>query len=438
MGRMRRAAKFIGRTIVGRLPRSASRLTGPLAIDGGTPVRDLRFRPWPRHNATTRAQWTSRVGPAFKEIFLSGAEGLPQTRQKAFAAAWAEYCGCRHALLLPHGTDALRLALAAAFDHDGLDYGGEVIVPNLSFIASASSALERRFGVVFVDVEADTLNLDPLRVEQAIVPGKTRAIMPVHQFGQPADMTALLSIARRHSLKVIEDAAQAHGARLASGPVGSLGDAAAFSFQSAKNLSSGEGGMLTTNDDALFERAYSLHNAGRTRVAEARWFHASLGWNVRATEYTAALLASRFEDFESLQDRRAANFDALRQGLAGHDVVQSLAVRPDVIRHGMYMFVIRYSAERCGGTPIETFLRAVNAEGVPLTRCYESTLTQQPAIQDLQRRRPTYVRSEPTPVADQAVHEIAYLPSNVFLGTRDDIQDVIAAVTKVTDRLRSR
>src|SRR5205823_5479845 len=113
------------------------------------------------------------------------------------------YCGCRHALLLPHGTDALRLALAAVFDHDGLEYGGEIIVPNLSFIASATAALDRRFGVALVDVDASTLNLDPKRVEEAIIPGKSRAIMPVHQFGQPADMTLLCAIAQKHGLKII-------------------------------------------------------------------------------------------------------------------------------------------------------------------------------------------------------------------------------------------
>ena len=132
----------------------------------------------------------------------------------------------------------------------------------------------------------------PCALKKPFFPGNA-AIMPVHQFGQPADMTALQAIARRHGLKIIEDAAQAHGAEWESGPAGSLGDAAAFSFQSAKNLACGEGGVLTTNDDAYFERAYSLHNAGRSRALEARWEHVTLGWNVRATEYQAALLLDR-------------------------------------------------------------------------------------------------------------------------------------------------
>ena len=189
----------------------------------------------------------------------------------------------------------------------------------------ATAALDRRFGVAFVDVDAGTLNLDPARVEAAIVPGKTRAIMPVHQFGQPADMTALQRIARTHGLKIIEDAAQAHGAEWESGPAGSLGDAAAFSFQSAKNLACGEGGVLTTNDDAYFDRAFSIHNAGRSRELEARWEHVALGWNIRATEYQAALLLDRLGDFDDQQRVRAANFSRLRDQLKDVSCVTPLA-----------------------------------------------------------------------------------------------------------------
>jgi dTDP-4-amino-4,6-dideoxygalactose transaminase len=135
-------------------------------------------------------------------------------------------------------------------------------------------------------------------VEEAIMPGKTRAIMPVHLFGQPADMTALRAIAARHGLKIVEDAAQADGAVWESDPVGALGDAAGFSFQTSKNLNCGEGSALTTNDEQVFERAYSMHKAhkaGRWRVGGGRWEHVTLDWNCRPTEYQAALLLHRFK-----------------------------------------------------------------------------------------------------------------------------------------------
>lgn len=425
------SALFVGRQTVGRLPRPASRLTGRLAVEGGRPVRDIRLRPWPESDPGRRWQWWTGAGAALREVYLSGEEGLPQSRQKAFAERWAAHCGCRFGLMLPHGTDALRIGLAAALEHDGLDHGGEVIVPNLSFVASATAPLERRFGIALVDVDDGTLNLDPASVEAAIVPGRTRAIIPVHQFGQPADMSALRRIAERHGLRLVEDAAQAHGAAWEGRPAGSLGDVAAFSFQSAKNLACGEGGMLTTNDEALFRRAYALHNVGRPYGEEARWEHATLGWNNRATEYQAALLQHRYERFEQRQAVRAANFARLGRLLASSACLRPLAVHPSVTRHGLYMFVMRYDASRCGGRPIEAVLAALKAEGVPIHRCYSSTIARQPAIRDLAARRPAYVRVCATPVADRAVEEIAYIGAHAFLGTPADMDDIAAAVAKV-------
>lgn len=413
------------------VPKSPARLKGRLAIDGGTPVRDIRWRPWAPEDTGRRGQWRRSVGPAFREVFLSGVEGLPQARQREFSERWAAYCGCKHGLLLPHGTDALRFALAAVFDHDGLDYGGEVIVPNLSFIASATAAWDRRFGVALVDVDRTTLNLDPVRVEEAIVAGQTRAILPVHQFGQPADMTALRAIAQRHNLKLIEDAAQAHGAVWENKPVGSLGDAAAFSFQSAKNLTAGEGGILTTDDTTVFERAHAMHNAGRAYGVGGRWEHSTLGWNCRGTEYQAALLLHRLDRFPHQQAIRKRNFARLRDLLTTVKAVEAVGVDPRVGEHGMYMFVARYRPAACGGVSLETFLAALRAEGAPVHRCYVSTIAEQPAVRALRARRPEYIRVLPSPVSDEAVTSIIYIANSVFLGTASDMEDIRDAIEKV-------
>jgi dTDP-4-amino-4,6-dideoxygalactose transaminase len=367
----------------------------------------------------------------FRRIFLGGVEGLPQPLAEEFAQQWAAYCGCRYALLLSNGTDALRIGLAAVLDHDGLDYGGEVIVPNFSFIASATAPLDRRFGVAFVDVDEGTLLLDPKRVEQAVIPGKTRAILPVHLFGQPADMTALKAVADKHGLKIVEDAAQAHGAVWETGPVGSLGHAGAFSFQSFKNLASGEGGALTTNDEQTFERAYSMHNAGRSRIGGGRWEHMSLGWNCRLTEYQAGLLIHRFPEFQQLQLIRRQNFRYLRELM--HDVacLEPLAIHAGVRAHGMYMFAMRYKPEYCGGLPIDIFLELIQAEGAPVYRSFRATMSDQPVMQNLMKKRPEYLRRLPTPIADQAAREVVHIPQNVFLGTRVDMEEIVAAVRKV-------
>ena len=160
------------RQTIGRLPGSSSRLTGELAKNGGKPVRDVRLRPWASQDFGKLAEWHVEMRSVFRRIFIQGIEGLPQPLARQFAQQWASYCGCRYGLLMGHGTDALRIGLAALFDHDGFDYGGEVIVPNFSFIASAAAALDRRFGVAFVDVDPATLLLDPARVEEAIIPGR--------------------------------------------------------------------------------------------------------------------------------------------------------------------------------------------------------------------------------------------------------------------------
>jgi dTDP-4-amino-4,6-dideoxygalactose transaminase/predicted dehydrogenase len=372
-----------------------------------------------------------RTATACLKVALSGVEGLPQPRGKQFAQQWADYCQARFGLLLPHGTDALRLGLAAVFDHDGLEYGGEVIVPNVSFIASATAALDRRFGIVFVDVDPDTLLVDPARVEEAIVPGKTRAIMAVHLFGQPANMSALRDIANRYGLKIIEDAAQAHGAVFETGPCGALGDAAAFSFQSSKNLSCGEGGLLTTNDPEVFDRAYSLHNAGRSRVNGERWGHATLGWNCRATEYQAALLLQRFGPFLRQQERRQRNFARLRTLLEDVPCLEPLGVHPGVVKHGVHMFVMRYRPDLCGGLVLADFLKTAQAEGVPIGRGYAATLADQPAIQKLRARRPEYFRLRPTPVAEHAVKGMLVISHDAFLGSDADMVELASGLRKI-------
>ena len=438
---VRKSAKLAAKSAIRTLPKlpgRPGRLTGTLAKEGGLPVRDVRLRPWPVYPSSSMLDWTTKIAPKFLQIFLTGVEGLPQPMANRFAEEWARYCGASYSLLLPHGTDALRVAIASAIDHDGMEYGGEIIVPNLSFIASATTVLDRQFGVALVDVDPETYLLDPKRVEEAIIPGKTRAIMAVHLFGQPADMTALRDIAKRHSLVLLEDAAQAHGAIHELGRVGSIGDAAGFSFQSSKNLSSGEGGAFTTNDSQIFERAYSFHNVGRARRGGQRWGHHSLGFNIRPNEYMAAILLHRLQKLEAEQQRRAQNFHRLREYIGDVSCVRPLGIGRGVQRHGIHMFVLRYDSEECGGLSIEDFIDTLRAEGLPLNRGYTATMAQQPALQLIAEKHPKYLRVLDTPVADAATKNMLFLAHDIFLGDDSDMQEIAAAFRKVQTRYNAQ
>jgi len=212
-----------------------------LAIDGGTPVRQAGWPAWP---VVSEELWETSVGPRLKQVYLSRVEGLPNPMAREFERRWCEYGGVAHAVLCSHGTDALQCAVAGALDADGLGYAGEVICPNYTFIASAGAPLALQTGICLVDVDLDDHNLLPAAVEASIGP-KTVGIMAVHLGGHPADMAALRAIAERHHLALIEDCAQAHGAKHHDRQVGSLGDCAGFIYQSSKNLTSGEGGLVT-------------------------------------------------------------------------------------------------------------------------------------------------------------------------------------------------
>jgi dTDP-4-amino-4,6-dideoxygalactose transaminase len=157
----------------------------------------------------------------------------------------------------------------------------------------------------------------------------------------------------------------------------------------------------------------------------------TLGWNIRPTEYQAALLLQRFKDFDRRQAIRLTNFDLLRSLMKEIDCLEPVAVQPGVRVHGMYMFGMRYRPECCGGLSLNSFIDLVQAEGAPIYRAFAATMSDQPAMQHLARKRPDYFRCLPTPVADQAVKETVYIAQNVFLGTADDMEDIVAAVRKV-------
>ena len=248
-----------------------------LKIDGGQPVRTQPFPDWP--------VFDEREIEAVTEVVRSGKWGeLVGTKVIEFQRAFAAFQQAKHGVCVVNGTAALQVAMRAL----GLRPDDEIITTSYTFIATPNAALSLGAVPVFVDIDPDTYLIDPSRIEDAISE-RTRAIMPVHLFGCSCDMDAILDIARRHHLAVLEDACQAWGAEWNGRRVGALGELGTFSFQSSKNINAGEGGMIVTNDDALEDLVWSLHNVGRRRGGE--WYeHVRVGWNYRMTEFQAAIL----------------------------------------------------------------------------------------------------------------------------------------------------
>jgi len=227
-----------------------------------------------------------------------------------FEEMFAAFCHAKYAVATSNGTTALHLALLAV----GIGPGDEVIVPTLTFIATANAVTYCGARPVFVDSESETWNLDPLAVEKAITP-RTKAIIPVHLYGHPANMAPILALAATHGLKIIEDAAEAHGASYQGRPVGALGDVGIFSFYGNKIVTTGEGGMLVTNNQALADRARLLRDHGMQ--PDRRYWHSVLGYNYRLTNLQAAVGVAQMESIETILNDRRRMADAYTRHLSG-------------------------------------------------------------------------------------------------------------------------
>ncbi len=201
---------------------------------------------------------------------------------KKFQEEIAKVCGVKHAVTVCNGTQALYVGLKIL----GVGPGDEVIVPDFTFIASANAVVWTGAKPVFVDVDERTFNIDPSKIEKAITK-KTRAIMPVHLYGQSADMTAIMKIAKKHHLYVVEDAAQGIGVKFKGKPVGSFGDVGCLSFYADKTITTGEGGMVLTNDSTLAQKVTILSNQGR--ISRGWYIHENLGYNFRMCDFQAAV-----------------------------------------------------------------------------------------------------------------------------------------------------
>jgi dTDP-4-amino-4,6-dideoxygalactose transaminase len=416
-------------------------MSEPLALLGGPKTRAVPFPPYPVLGEEERKAVIEVLDEGRLSTFIAapGEHFLGGRRIREFERAFAEYHGTRFAVAFNSATAALHAAVVAV----GVQPGEEVIVPPYTFTSTATCALMAGAIPVFADVEGETFGLDPASVETVVTP-RSRAVIPVHLFGHPARTDALLSVARRHSLKVIEDCAQAPGARDRGRLVGTLGHCGIFSFQETKNLMTGEGGMLITSDPALAEVAQLVRNHGEAAVGpgEARSYKAEiLGWGYRMTEFEAALGRVQLRGLleQNLARRRLAA--ALTRGLEG---IPGLRVPPvrEGCEHVYYVYPLLYD-DAVWGIPRARFVEAVAAEGVPAGGGYVKPLYMAPLYQE---RRAAAFRSYRGDVSYAAgicpvterLHERAMVLFAVVRppATERDMDDIAAAVRKVWARRR--
>jgi perosamine synthetase len=284
-----------------------------------------------------------------------------------FEAAVADFVGARHAVAVSSGTAGLHLAMIAA----GLGPGDEVITTPFSFVASANCALYVGATPVFVDIDPLTLNLDPDLAETAITE-RTRALLPVHVFGQPCAMDRLMEVARKYDLIVVEDACEAIGAEFQGQQVGTFGACGVFAFYPNKQITTGEGGVLVTDDDEWAVLFHSLRNQGRDD--NGTWLnHVRLGYNYRLDELSAALGVAQIERIEELLAKRERVAGWYTERLSEIDEVQVPWIAPEVTRMSWFVYVIRLASE----LDRDRIIVALAERGVP-ARPYFTPLHLQP------------------------------------------------------------
>jgi len=279
-----------------------------------------------------------------------------------FEAAFARYCGTRYAVAISSGTAALHLCMAAI----GIRPGDEVISTPFSFVASSNCILFEGGRPVFVDIDPDTWNIDPARIEAAVTP-RTRAIIPVDVFGQPADMDPILAVARKHGLRVVEDSCEALGARYHGRRAGALGDVGVFGFYPNKQITTGEGGMIVTNDEPIARVARSMRNQGRGEGAG--WLtHERLGYNFRLSDINCALGLAQLRRIDEILARRARVAEMYLQRLAGDDRLRTQKIIPGV-EMSWFVFVVRL-ADRYAEADRDRIMGELRARNIGCNRYF--------------------------------------------------------------------
>ncbi len=418
---------------LGALPALASQGgAGKLAIKGGTPVRT---RPWPAWPVWDRAAEERVLGILRSGNWFRG-QGETVTE---FEGRYAALLGAKRCTCTVNGTNALLTAMHAL----DVGVGDEVIVSPYTFIATYNVVLNSSALPVFADTDPETFQVNPDKIEERIT-GRTRAIMPVHILGIPADMDRIMAIANKHNLVVIEDACQAWLAQWRGKCCGTIGDLGCFSFQNSKHLPCGEGGAVVGDDEELMDRVHSFHNCGRPYGSvKATSGYPIAGTNVRMTEYQAAILLNQMQRLEADTARRWENGRYLTSRIADIPGIVPCRFYEGTTRAVFHLYPFRYQREHFNNAPRAEFMAALSAEGVPCSGGYgpqyrdgliEAALTSKNFTRSFPAERlDQYRRELDYPGNEQLCAEAVWLGQNMLLTEKGDMDDIANAIRKVYD-----
>jgi len=334
-----------------------------------------------------------------------------------FEASFAASVGVRHAVAVSSGTAALYLACRAI-----LRPGDEVIVPDFTFVATAAMVAAAGAKPVFADVNAVTFTLDPAEAERHITP-RTRALVPVHLYGQPADVSGLAGLARRHKLRIIWDAAQAHGAQFRGRDVGSFPDAVCYSFYPTKNMTTGEGGMITTSNASLGRELRLVRSHGE----ESRYRHVRLGFNFRTTDIASALGRVQLARLPKAIRARQRNAKVLIKGLSGIPGLET-PQWVSAAAHAFSLFTVCVDAKRAGMSRDE-LAKALQHRGIQSAVHYPLPLHRQPIFRG-------YGHDRDFPVSTRLAKTVLSLPVHPGV-TNEDLQEIVRSVREILKTGRS-
>lgn len=398
---------------------------------GGKPVRTAAFPAWPIIDETE--------DKALLEVLHSKKwfRGSGQTVDR-FEAEYAKLMGAKHCIATSNGTSAVYASLAAL----DVGPGDEVIIPPYTFVATLNAVLLNHALPIFVDSDPETFQIDAKKITPAIS-DRTTAIMPVHLGGNVSDLDAIMKIASARKIPVVEDACQAHLAEWRGKKVGNYGATGCFSFQASKNLNSGEGGALLTNDDELAEKLFAFQNNCRARKTSSYNFtyRGTRGANLRLTEFQGALLLAQMARVQKQADSREENGRYLAKQLGEISGILPAKQYDGCTRNAFHLFMFRFQAEKFSGLSRAKFLAALNAEGIPCSGGY-SPLNTESFIKDCLKSR-AYQRMYPTemlanwaertrcPQNDKLCEEAVWFTQTMLLGTRADMDDIVAAIRKI-------